>query len=58
MGAHAGFIVAAYAVAAVIVTALMLWVVADYRAQRRALAALEARGVARRSRPVGGEDKH
>jgi heme exporter protein D len=58
MGAHAGFIVAAYAVAVVIVTALVLWVVADYRAQRDALAALEARGVARRSRPAGGEDKH
>ena len=58
MGAHAGFIVAAYAAAVVIVTALVLWVVADYRAQRHALGALEAQGVARRSRPVSGEDKH
>jgi heme exporter protein D len=58
MGAHAGFIMAAYAVAAAIVIALVLWVMADYRAQRHALAALEARGVARRSRPTGSEDKH
>ena len=58
MGAHAGFIVAAYAVAVVIVTALVLWVVADYRAQQNALTALEARGVARRSRPVSSEDAH
>ena len=58
MSAHVGFIVAAYAAAAVIVTTLVLWVVADYRAQRHALAALEARGVARRSRPVSTEGAH
>ena len=49
LGPHAGFIVAAYAAAAVIVSALLAWVIADYRAQRRILARLEERGVTRRS---------
>jgi len=38
LGPHAGFIVAAYAVAALVVVALVIWVALDYRAQRRALA--------------------
>jgi heme exporter protein D len=46
---HAGFIVAAYAVAVVIVGALVAWVALDYRAQRRTLAELETRGFTRRS---------
>jgi heme exporter protein D len=58
MGAHAGFIAAAYGTGALIIIALVLWVVADYRAQRRALAALEAQGVGRRSRAVSTEDTH
>jgi heme exporter protein D len=45
LGPHAVFIVAAYAVTAVIVGALILGAVLDRRAQRRALADLEARGV-------------
>jgi heme exporter protein D len=58
MGAHAGFIVAAYGSAVLVVIALVLWVVVDYRAQQRALAALEAQGVTRRSRAVSAEDTH
>jgi heme exporter protein D len=42
LGSHAGFIVAAYAVAVAVVVCLILWVVIDYRAQRRALAELDA----------------
>jgi heme exporter protein D len=49
LGPHADFILAAYAVAAVVVAALVTWVIADYRAQARALAELDARGVRRRS---------
>jgi len=49
LGAHAGFILAAYGAAAIILGVLMLWVLLDHRAQRRALAALEARGIGRRS---------
>ena len=46
---HAGFIVAAYLVTAVVLVGLFVWVIADGRAQSRRLADLEARGVKRRS---------
>ena len=49
LGPHGNFIVAAYAAAAIVLAALVLWVWLDYRAQRRALAALEGQGVTRRS---------
>ena len=49
LGPHAGFIVAAYVATAVVIAGLVAWVMLDYRAQRRALAELEARGVRRRS---------
>lgn len=49
-GPHLGYIVAAYALAALVVGGLILRAVVDHRAQARALAELEARGVHRRSR--------
>lgn len=49
LGTHAGFIIASYAVFFVVVIGLIVWVVTDGMAQRRALAELEARGVRRRS---------
>jgi heme exporter protein D len=49
LGPHAAFIIAAYAMAALVVTGLIAWVLADHAAQRRLLADLEARGVTRRS---------
>jgi heme exporter protein D len=49
LGNHAGFIVAAYVVTAAVVAALIVWVIADHAAQKRALADLERRGIARRS---------
>jgi heme exporter protein D len=49
LGQHASFIVIAYALAAVILLLLVVWIVLDYRAQQRALGELEARGVTRRS---------
>jgi heme exporter protein D len=49
LGPHAAYIVAAYLVAAIIVAALIAWVAIDYRAQKRNLEGLEARGVTRRS---------
>ena len=48
---HLGFIVASYAAAAAVVAALVVWVVVDYRTQRRSLADLETRGIVRRSSP-------
>ncbi len=51
LGPHAAFIIAAYMVAIAVVVLLILWVLADYRAQLRLLADLERRGVIRRSEP-------
>ncbi len=49
LGPHAFFIAAAYAATALVVGGLILRAVIDHRAQVRALAELEARGVTRRS---------
>jgi heme exporter protein D len=50
--AHIDFIAAAYAAAIITVGVLIAWVTLDYRAQRRTLADLEMRGIARRSEPM------
>jgi heme exporter protein D len=47
--AHIGFILAAYSAGVVVIVALIAWVMLDYRLQRRILAELETKGVARRS---------
>jgi heme exporter protein D len=49
LGPHAAFIVASYVMAALVVLGLIAWVLADFRAQQRLLADLEARGMRRRS---------
>jgi heme exporter protein D len=49
LGPHAAFIIAAYVTAALVVIGLIVWVLADYDAQRRLLADLESRGITRRS---------
>jgi heme exporter protein D len=49
LGPHASFILAAYGVTLVAVTALVLAIVADDRHQRRLLAELELKGIRRRS---------
>jgi heme exporter protein D len=49
LGQHADFIVAAYAVAALVLLLMIGWVVLDHRAQKRQLAKLETQGVTRRS---------
>jgi heme exporter protein D len=46
---HLPFIAGSYAAAAAVVAGLIAWVVLDFRAQRRALADLENRGIKRRS---------
>ncbi len=51
LGQHAAFIIAAYAVTFVAVSALALFIVEDDRRQRRLLAELERQGVRRRSAP-------
>ena len=49
LGPHAGFILAAYAIALAIVAGLIAWIVLDHRAQLRILDDLERAGVSRRS---------
>jgi len=49
LGPHAGFIVGAYIIATAVVAGLIVWVTADYAAQKRALTELERRGITRRS---------
>jgi heme exporter protein D len=49
LGPHAGFILAAYAIALAVVAGLIAWIVIDHRAQLRVLDDLERAGVTRRS---------
>jgi heme exporter protein D len=49
LGPHALFIVAAYAVTALIISGLIVRAVLDHRAQLRTLAEMEGRGLRRRS---------
>jgi heme exporter protein D len=51
LGPYAGFIIAAYAAALVVIGALIGWIVVDHRSQTRTLEDLEARGIVRRSAP-------
>ena len=48
-GKNADFIIGAYAIAVLIVAALIVWVIADHWRQRQRLSDLEARGITRRS---------
>ena len=60
LGPHAFYIVTSYAVTALIVGALILRAALDHRAQLRALAELEGRGMRRRSSgivPVSGGER-
>jgi heme exporter protein D len=43
LGPHANFILAAYAIAVVTLGALVIWVIADYRAQKKIIRDLESR---------------
>jgi heme exporter protein D len=52
---HLPFIVGSYAATFVIVAGLIAWVMLDFRAQRRALADLERRGLTRRYASVRPE---
>ena len=52
LASHGDFIFAAYSAAAIILGALILWVMLDYRALKRTLAGFEGEGVTRRSDPA------
>lgn len=55
LGPHMTFIVSAYAIAALVVAAMIAWVMLDHRRQLRMLAELEARGITRRSERGNGD---
>ncbi|WP_347263384.1 heme exporter protein CcmD [Nitrobacter sp.] len=49
LGPYASFIVTSYVSVAAVVTALIVWVIMDYRRQKARLRGLEAAGAVRRS---------
>jgi heme exporter protein D len=49
LGPYTGFIAASYGVVFLTIFILILWIILDGRAQSKALAELEARGISRRS---------
>ncbi|HRP78531.1 MAG TPA: heme exporter protein CcmD [Aquamicrobium sp.] len=55
MSTHALYVAAAYGVSALVLVGLALWILADQRARRREMAALEAAGLRRRSDTGGAK---
>jgi heme exporter protein D len=49
LGPYASFIVTSYVLVTAVVLILIIWIVIDYRRQKRRLRELEASGVTRRS---------
>jgi heme exporter protein D len=56
LGAHAGFVWAAYAIVAAALGLLALWLVLEGRRQQRIADRLEARGARRRSEGASARD--
>ena len=55
---YLAYVIAAYAVSALVIGGLALWILLDQKAQKKALSELEARGVRRRSaQQRSGADK-
>jgi heme exporter protein D len=57
LGPHADFIVASYALTLFVIAVLVAWITLDYSAQRRILGDFEERGMTRRSRRTGGDQR-
>jgi heme exporter protein D len=54
-GPYASFIIGSYALVAIVVAGLIVWIIADHRRQQASLQKLESEGVTRRStRKAGG----
>ncbi|WP_375785941.1 heme exporter protein CcmD [Bradyrhizobium sp. Pha-3] len=49
LGPYASFIVTSYALVAMVVLFLIIWIIADYRRQQARLKEIEASGITRRS---------
>lgn len=50
---HAAYVAIAYGAAVLLIGGLIVWILADQRARKREIAALEERGVHRRARRKG-----
>ena len=55
MSPHALYVAAAYAASALVLAALIGWILLDGRARKRDLAELEAEGIRRRSDKAGAK---
>ena len=55
LGPYAPFIFTSYALVALVVVALIIWVALDFSLQKRSLRELEASGVKRRSAKPSGK---
>lgn len=55
LGPYASFIVASYALVALVVVVLIVWITLDYRCQTQTLRDLEASGITRRSAQQPGK---
>ena len=53
LGKHAVFIWSSYGIVAIVLTALIAWLISDGLRLRRRLAELDAQGIKRRSRSSG-----
>ena len=54
LGPYASFIITSYSLVTLVVVALIIWVVLDFRRQKETLSDLEASGIKRRSvKPSG-----
>lgn len=53
---HMTYVIASYAISALVLTGMITWILLDQRTQRRELQRLEAQGVRRRSRRVQEEN--
>lgn len=56
LGKHAVFIWSSYAVVAIVIAGLIVWLVAEGRTYRRQISLLEARGTRRRSAHKGADE--
>lgn len=57
MSAHAIYVASAYAISAMTLVGLAVWILTDQHARRRELAALEEAGIRRRSDAQGAVTK-
>ena len=56
-GKHAAYIIPSYAISAVVIAALIIWIMVVYKNRKRQIADLEARGIVRASAKSGKQNR-